>query len=119
MYCASLIENLDQAQSALVRLVRALHADYRYEVDAPGCVEVTLFRQPDRHRHVLSLLNFQRELPNLPIAGIRVKLKLDDPIAAIKEIPSGRVIKHTQAEGAIELETPRLQTLMMMEVLWE
>jgi hypothetical protein len=115
IYCASLIENLENAEDALLRLVRMLHSDYQYEVDAPQCVEVTLFSQPDRKRYLLSLLNFQKELPNLPVDGIRVRLNVAEPIVSVKRIPSGQAIKLTRTEKGVQFDAPRLETLVMIE----
>ena len=57
-------------------LLRRLCDALTVEADAHPAVEVTMFHQPERGRDVLCLLNFQKELPNIPIEGIQLRLRL-------------------------------------------
>jgi hypothetical protein len=118
IYCASLVENMENAGSAFVQLVRRLHADYRFEVDAPGCVEATLFRQEDRKRYLLSLLNFQQELPNIPISDIRCRLNLPDTIGVVRHLKDGAEITALRTGSSLEFTAPRLETLSLFELTW-
>jgi hypothetical protein len=43
IYCASTIENIDALFDALPGLVSRLYKSFSFEVDAPSCVEATLF----------------------------------------------------------------------------
>lgn len=118
IYCASLVEGLDNAETAIVNLVRRLNDRYHFDVEAPGCVEVTLFRQPDRGRHLLSLLNFQKELPNIPIEGIRCRLNVDEAIRKVNDVRTNQEITFEQTDSGIEFQAPRLETLSLIEVVW-
>lgn len=116
IYCASLIETLDNAETALVQLVRRLHGAYQFEVEAPACVEATLFRQPDRGRYVLSLLNFQQEMPNLPIDGIRCRINVAERLSAVSELGTSQALPFERTATGIILQAPRLTTLAMYEL---
>ncbi len=63
-------------RDVFVRLVRSLAPGLTFEAEAPTAVEVTLFAQPERRRHVLALVNSQAEQPNLPVDGIEVRARL-------------------------------------------
>jgi hypothetical protein len=125
LYCSSLVEKTPSLRRAFVRLLRLLgdiegatgSATFRFEADAPEAVEVTLFEQPDRGRYLLSLVNFQRELPNIPVDGIQVRLRLGDrQVKRIVQLPSGRAIDHRVQGDAVVLTVPRLETLAMLTV---
>ena len=118
IYCNTLIEKMENAESALVRLVRMLNKSYRFEVEAPKSVEVTMFRQPDRNRYVMSLLNFQKELPNILVEGIRCRLNVNESIKAINELAAAASIPFQGTESGIEFRAPRLETLLQFEAVW-
>lgn len=116
LYCASVVETMDNLRDTYVRLVRRLCPTYRLETEAPGCVEATLFHQPDRNRYVLSLVNFQKDLPNLPIDGIKVRLMSDRPVQAVKQLGHDRDIMFQQRDGSVAFHVPRLETLAMFAI---
>ena len=118
IYCASLVENMDNAEQAFVALVRRLHQRFQFEVEAPSCVEVTLFRQPDRKRHLMSFLSFQKELPNIPISGIRCRLNVKETVDSIRPIVGGEAVEFRQAGESVAFEVPRLETLRVLAVNW-
>jgi hypothetical protein len=116
IYCASPIENLDTLRETYSRLIRLLQPEFVYEVAAPTCVEATVFHQPDRSRYVVSLVNFQKELPNLPVEGIEVRLRLPAPAKRVVQLPSGREIHFRVKEGQTVFNSPKLETLAMFAV---
>lgn len=118
IYCASLIELLDNAETLLVNCVRHVHSAFSFDVDAPACVEVTLFEQTDRKRYVMSLLNFQKELPNLPIDSIRCRVQLPRSIREVRHIPSGTAVSVERVGDALQFTSQSLSTLLMYELLW-
>jgi hypothetical protein len=119
IYCSSLIETMDVLRDTFVRLVRRLHADFRFEVDAPACVEATLFRQPDRKRYLFCLVNFQKEMPNIPIESLvcRIRLDANERVGAVRHLPDAREVMLSKSrDGQIEFVASRLETLSMYEV---
>lgn len=118
VYCASLVEAMENAESTVERIVRSLHSDFHFEVAAPGCVEVTLFRQADRGRYLLCLLNFQKELPNIPIHDIACRLRVDERIAGVRQINSDASVSWKQEEGQLQITVPKLETLAMLAIDW-
>ena len=80
IYCAGVIESWehDTQRAVLVSLVRLLAArPYWVEMAAPKAVEATLFLQEDRGRFVLNLINYQQELPNIPIHDLTIRVRMD------------------------------------------
>jgi hypothetical protein len=113
IYCASPIETLESLADSVVRLVRRLEVPFSFEADAPSAVELTLFHQPERHRYRLSLVNFQKDLPNIPIADIAVRLRLPEKVHRVVDLPGDRLVPHTEADGVVRFTVPRLETLAM------
>ncbi len=119
IYCASPIETIDSLAATVVRLVRRLEDRFRFEADAPSAVELTLFHQPERHRYRLSLVNFQKDLPNIPVVDIPVRLRLPAKVVRVVQLPGDRAIEHTEADGVVRFTVPRLETLAMFAVIVE
>jgi len=117
VYCSSLLESVEGLSDTFIRLIRLLNGNYRYEAEAPAAVEATMFHQPDRERYVLSLVNFQKELPNIPFDGIAVRLRLGHKrIRSIAQLPGNKTIKHQEKQGVTTFTVPRLETLAMFAV---
>jgi len=117
IYCASPIETVESLDGAFVRLVRLLHDRFCFEADAPAAVELTLFHQPERNRYRLSLVNFQKDLPNIPVTEIPVRLSLPERVVRVVQVPDGRTIEHTEVDGLVRFTVPRLETLAMFAVI--
>lgn len=114
VYSASLMEEVETLQESFVRLLRRLCVRPSFEVTAHPAVEVTLFHQPERRRYLLSLVNFQHSLPNLPVDGIEVRLRLPHRLRQVRVLPSGDSLRFRSAADVVAFNTPRLQTLLML-----
>jgi hypothetical protein len=117
IYCASPIETIDALSDTLIRLIRRLYRGFSFECDAPAAVELTLFHQPELHRYRLSLVNFQKDLPNIPIEQIPVQLRLPAKVHRIVALPTNRRIPHTERDGVVRFTVPRLEALAMFAVI--
>ncbi len=116
IYCSSAIELAAGLGETFIRLIRSLTGPCRMDVDAPGCVEATLFYQADRHRYVVSLVNFQKDLPNIPVDGIKVRLRLNGRAPWVCQLPSGRSLPSRIENGVVAFNAPRLSTLAMFAI---
>ena len=64
----------------------------------------------------MCLVNFQAELPNIPVDGIEVRLRMPHRVKSIELLPGGKKIAHTEAGGVVKLTVPKLETLAMFAV---
>jgi hypothetical protein len=119
IYCASPIETIESLDGAIARLARRLHGEFSFEADAPSAVELTLFHQPERRRYRLSLVNFQKDLPNIPVTDTVVRLRLKERVTRVVELPEGRPVEHTESDGIVRFTVGRLETLAMFAVIVE
>jgi hypothetical protein len=119
-YCAGVIESWqhDTQQAVLVRLVRSLTARPLWvEMDAPKSVEATLFLQEDRDRFVLQVINYQQELPNIPIHDMTIRVRMDSRTPkAVSLLPDRTALPFRTTDDAVELELPLLKDFAMIEI---
>jgi Hypothetical glycosyl hydrolase 6 len=114
VYAASGVENVDGMSDTFVALVRMLAGDMRFEADAPPVVEMTVFHQPEKHRYLVSLVNFQKDLPNIPVEGITVRMRpRRETLRRVVRLPGGDTIEHRQTDGVVSFSAGRLATLAM------
>jgi len=114
VYCSSLLESIAGLSDTFIKLLRMLNDVYTFEADAPKVVELTLFHQPDRRRYLLCLVNFQKDMPNIPVEGIQIRLRLPGTGPQhIVQLPDGKQIDHQRREGVVTFAAPRLETLAM------
>ncbi len=117
VYCSSSLESVEGLSSTFINLIRLLNDNYRYEAEAPAAVELTMFHQPERKRYILSLVNFQKELPNIPVDGIKIRLQLGRKrIQSIEQLPGKKAIDYQEKEGVTTFIAPRLETLAMFAI---
>jgi hypothetical protein len=91
-----------------------------YETDAPKAVEITLFEQPERKRYVLNLQNYQRELPNIPVYDINLKVWLEGKIPQrVVILPEGKSLEFTMQDGSVEFIAPRLDSFLMFAIEYQ
>jgi hypothetical protein len=115
IYAAGDLESGDTCRAVFANLIRTLGREFSFEVDAPKAVEVTLFRQPDQGRDIISLVNFQKELPNIPVEGVRVRVRIGD--AAVRRLtllPEERDWPFEVHNSMVEFTAPRLETFHML-----
>lgn len=116
LYSASSIETLPVFDPILDGLIAKLGGPWSFEVDAPSCVEATMFHQPDRSRYLLNLVNFQRDLPNIPVHDIGVRLRLPHAVSHIVHLPNEEPVEYTTSGDGVVFTCPRLDTLAMFAV---
>lgn len=123
VYAAGVIESWehDSQRQVLVNLVRLLASrPFFVECRAPKSVEITLFMQEDRKRYVANVLNYQQELPNIPIQGLKLRIRMDGrkPKGACM-LPEHAPLRNTVAPDSVEVEIPVLKDFAMVEVSWQ
>ena len=90
------------------------------KTDVPKPVEILVFDQVAEKRLILSILNFQAELPGIPVHGARLALRLDGrrPMA-LWRVPDKSPVAFSQCEGYAEFEIPRIDTFLMLGLQYE
>jgi hypothetical protein len=100
-----------------LRLIKELvKDDFSFEVDAPKAVEMTMFKQDDGY--IINLLNFQLELPNIPVFDIKVRIRKDGKsFKKVLMLPDEVDLPIKENKEFWEIEVPRLDTYLMIKVM--
>jgi hypothetical protein len=119
VWAAGGLETSDGSQEVMAALVTRLAGPFTVTTDAPPVVEITVFRQDEHRRFVLSLVNFPRELPAVPVHDISVRLRVDGAeVRGVFLLPSREPIKFSHGNGEIGFTVPRLDVFAMIAAEW-
>lgn len=117
IYTAPDVERYQPHRPIFTALIRRLCSEFSFEVEAPKAVEVTMFRQPERSRLLLALVNFQKELPNIPVHGVRVTVRTGGKeVAHVVSLPGGDQVPFIVEGAVVTFTVSRLNTLAMLAV---
>lgn len=85
--------------------------------NAPPAVEITILRCSTADTYLVAVVNYQKELPNIPVHGLQVEIRLPsgDPKSCIR-ISDGQAISFRYTKGVLAFEIPTLETIEMIEV---
>jgi len=120
IYSAAHLENFKHCQDVFIGLIHMLCKSFHFESNAPKPVEITMFEQQDKKRLIVNLLNFQKELPNIPIEGIKLKIKLDGKtVKKLVLMPEEKELKYELSEDHIVFEVSRLDTFLMLGLYYK
>ena len=108
------LENSRIYSSIFINLIRLLSNAFSFEADAPKPVEITVFHQEDKRRFIVNLINFQKELPNIPVQGIRVRVRLDGgTVKRLVLLPEEKELASCKKGNYVEFRAPQLETFLM------
>lgn len=92
------------------QLIKRLSGSYCTELEGFQSVEITRFEKPEENCTMLHILNFQSELPNLPIANLQFKAKLfGKSIAEVILLPNETGLQYSCQGDTVEIQLPDLQ----------
>jgi len=86
--------------------------------NAPACVEVTILKSTVKNVYLLCFVNYQKELPNIPVTDLTatVKLPSDISVKSCCRVSDGKKINCNIEDGKVTIELPRLETVEMIEL---
>jgi len=88
------------------------------ETNAPPCVEVTVNKSTLKPAFLVSFVNWQKELPNVPVHGLTALLRLPGGARAkrLTRVSDGAKLELKTQGDALLVEVPLLETIEMVEV---
>ena len=117
IYSAVDLETNEYCRGLFANLVRRLSGPFTFEATAPKAVEITAFEQPENKRFILSFVNFQKELPNIPADGILVKLRPEGgQPRRVRLLPGGDKLAFLVENDTVVFTIPRLEIFLMVAV---
>ncbi len=118
VWAAGPMETADFSADVLCPLLLRLCGGSRVQTNAPKVVEITTFEQPEHKRLIVSLVNFPRELPPVPVRDIVVTLHLPAGTAArrVTAVPSGKRLPLASGTDSVTFTVGLLETFAMAAV---
>lgn len=117
-YVAGDLESSDYEihQMVFINLIKRLaNMSFVFEVEAPKSVEVTLFHQEENKRYIINILNFQRELPNIPVENVKIRIRLDyKKPEKLLCLPERKKLSFEVKRDYLEFIIPKLETFLML-----
>lgn len=113
--------NFELMQDILVNLVHYISPEpFILQSDAPRQVELTLFHQKNKKRYIINILNYQSELPSIPVKGIKVKLRLGrkKPVRAL-HLPKQKELGFKVEDGYAVITAPKVEMFLMLALDYE
>jgi hypothetical protein len=90
------------------------------DTNAPECVEITLLKSSTENAYLAGFVNYQKELPNVPVRDIYAKIRL--PNGAIPKsctrVSDKRKVDLKIEKDTFRIEVPFLETLEMFEIFF-
>lgn len=117
IYTSGKLEGMEQEthRNVFVQLInRLLGKPLAIQANAPKSVEITLFHQRENNKYVINLLNFQKELPNIPIPEIEVKVRMNgkQPVSLLRA-PGEIQTSYTIGGDYLQFKVNNLETFDM------
>ncbi len=85
------------------------------ETNMPVAVEITLLE--GQKSVLVGLVNYQKELPNVPVHDLRVKLRLGEKRPQrCSKVSDGQMLDFSFEDGLLEFSIPELETIEMVEI---
>lgn len=117
VYAAAAIEEDPSISQVFMQVLCPLLDRRRAGAEGPGAVELSVYWQAHQCRYLVCLANFQAVQPNIPVSGMRVWVDTGTArTAAVRQLPSGREIAHTQQGSRITFAAPTFEVLAMFAV---
>jgi hypothetical protein len=114
------LETADGSQEVMAALFARLAEPFAVTTDAPSVVEITVFRQDEHRRFIVSFVNFPRELPAVPVHDIAVRLRVGSAkVRRVLLLPSRKPIRFSRGDGEAGFTVPRLDVFAMIAVEWK
>ena len=88
-----------------------------FETDAPRPVEITVYDDPHARRLLVFALNFQKELPNIPVYGMKIGVNLHGKeFISLVKLPGNAVQQCDVSTWRVSFTVDRLDTFAMYAV---
>lgn len=117
IYSAGPLENMtsDDHRDLFIHIIRALAGNkLQTGSDSPKCVEAVWFHHEAARCYSLRVLNFQDQLPNIPVRDINFHIHMQDVPKAVYQVPQKTPIPYLIREGTVSFQLPMLETFAMI-----
>jgi hypothetical protein len=121
LYSSLLGQQQDAQQSFGAWLFQQLAPAGMITTDAPAAVELTVLRSTHSNSFLICFVNYQKELPNIPVFNLHVSMKVDHSRGKYHahSVSDGKMIPIEMNQDTFTFVLPKLDTLEMVEIYCE
>ena len=123
IYSAGCLEAMphDAHSQVFFKLIRQFATGpLKLTTDAPRPVEITIYDDAINHRLLICCLNFQHDLPNIPIYNMQLSVSLGGrAFKSVRLLPEGEVIDNQLLQDAVQFKATKLETFLMFAIEYE
>lgn len=111
IWTAAAVETMNTAATSGVvsRMIRKLAQPQILQTDAPSCVEMILFDDPENHRYLLHVVNVQECREILPVYDFNIRLYLPKSAPSAYRLPDHEPLKCYKDAERLTIPVSRLE----------
>ena len=93
-------------------------SDLVISTNAPRCVEITILKSTIKDTMLICFVNYQQELPNVPVCDLKTEIKLPDGKIpkSCRRVSDNKGLGCKVDNGIVTIELAKLETVEMIEV---
>jgi len=112
-----LMASRDHAQQSFVKKLfyKYVRSDLKIVSNAPSCIEFTILKSKIENTVVLGVVNFQKQLPNLPVYNVDIKLVLNG-VTKIRSVSEPCDIPFSSDGKSISFKINKIDNAEMFEI---
>ena len=118
IYAAGALESCLTQKAVFIQLIQNLIGEPLVISDAPKPIEITLHKDENHRRYIAALLNFQYQIPNVPVSGVSVDIAVPEPVRCVLQLPEEREIPFVYADGRVKFSVDSVQELAMLALCY-
>lgn len=123
LYVSGDVENMEEEpqRDLFATLIRSLYTKKpKWITNAPKAVEVTVYDQESHKRWIINAINFQQELPNIPVYEMEIQVLTDGKTPGkLRLLPEEKEWKYTIEGGFVKFTLPKLDTFHMFALQYD
>ena len=98
---------------------RCAHDDPGLASNAPSCVNLTVLESSVENSYLLCLVNWQEELPNIPVHNLVTELRLPNSpsLKSCQRVSTGQDMDFDFDQGVITLTLAQFETVEMIRII--
>lgn len=108
--------NLTEAKRLLANAVRWAAKEQILELEAPTCIEATLYAQEEKGRTIVHLVNVQPTEDTIPVTGITAKIHVEKPVKKVYLAPDRTEPEYKVEKNIVEIQVPKVEYHRMIVI---
>ena len=114
------IQQDSQQSFAKTEFKKYIKSNINIETNLPDCVELTLLESSSDNSMLMCIVNFQKELPNIPLRDIYINLKIPRKVPVkCTNTSNNNTIEFKNQKGCIYFSFDRIDNFEIVEIFFQ